>query len=102
MMSMPVIMLIGLFVAGGGTLMSIQIAEAQYIDNNNTGTSLGNPFFLEKGMIIGQRVLSINPLQIEFTVLAKQLMGTLMQQTQVRLLVLNLTEYFIQKDNDSL
>jgi hypothetical protein len=53
-MSMPVITLIGLFVTGGGTIMSIQIAGAQYIDNNNTGTSLGNPFFLEKGRIIGQ------------------------------------------------
>jgi hypothetical protein len=54
-MSVPVIMLIGLFVTDGGTIMSIQIAGAQYIDNNNTGTSLGNPFFLEKGRIIGQR-----------------------------------------------
>jgi hypothetical protein len=68
--SMPVIMLISLFVAGVGTIMSIQIAGAQYIDNNNTLTSLGNPFFLEKGRIIGQRVLSVDPPQIEFTVLA--------------------------------
>jgi hypothetical protein len=42
---MPVVMLIGLFVTGGETIMSIQIAGAQYIDNNNTGTSLGSPFF---------------------------------------------------------
>ena len=44
-MSLPVIILISLFVAGVGTIMSIQIAGAQYIDKNNTGTSLGNPFF---------------------------------------------------------
>lgn len=62
-MAMPVTMLISLIVADGGTIMSIQIAGAQYIDNNNTGTSLGNPFFLEKGRIIEQRVLSVDPLQ---------------------------------------
>ena len=43
-MSLPVIMIIGLLVAGGGTIMSIQIAAAQSIDNNSIGTSLGNPF----------------------------------------------------------
>ena len=69
-MAMPVTMLISLIVRDGGTIMSIQIAGAQYIDNNNTGTSLGNPFFLEKGRIIEQRILSVDPLQIEFTILA--------------------------------
>lgn len=40
------------------------------IDNNNT-TTLGNPFFVEKGRIIGQRVLSVSPQpQLEFTVVA--------------------------------
>ena len=70
MVSLPVIMIMGLFVAGGGTIMSIQMVAAQNIDKNTTGTSMGNPFFVEKGRIIGQRVLSVNPLQVEFTVVA--------------------------------
>jgi hypothetical protein len=58
-------MIIGILAASGGTIMSI---HAQDIDSNSA--SLGNPFFIEKGRIIGQRVLSINPLQVEFTVMA--------------------------------
>ena len=55
--------------AATGTVISLQTAAAQIIDNS-TATSLGNPFFVEKGRIIGQRVLSVNPLQVEFTVAA--------------------------------
>jgi hypothetical protein len=63
--SFTVIMITGLLVFSVGTIMSI---HAQNFENN--GALLGNPFFVEKGRIIGQRVLSINPLQVEFTVMA--------------------------------
>jgi hypothetical protein len=69
-MSLPAIMIIGLLVAGGGTIISMQIAVAQNVDNNSTGSSLGNPFFVEKGRITGQRVLSVSPVQLEFTFMA--------------------------------
>src|ERR687891_1118880 len=37
--------------------------------NNNSAISLGNPFFVEKGKVIGQRVLSVTPQpQLEFTI----------------------------------
>ena len=37
--------------------------------NNNSTISLGNPFFVEKGKVIGQRVLSVTPQpQLEFTI----------------------------------
>ena len=57
------------------TLPSMQTATAQNlspgIDSSNTTTSLGNPFFVEKGRIIGQRVLSVSPQpQLEFTFVA--------------------------------
>ncbi|HEU4446380.1 MAG TPA: hypothetical protein VFR94_17035 [Nitrososphaeraceae archaeon] len=65
-----VTMIIGILAASGGSIMSIQMAAAQNTDNYSTTTSLGNPFFVEKGRIIGQRVLSVNPLQVEFTVVA--------------------------------
>ena len=64
-MSFIVTMIMGLLVVSGGTIITI---HAQNIDNNSA--SLGNPFFVEKGRIIGQRVLSINPLEVEFTVMA--------------------------------
>jgi hypothetical protein len=48
-MSLPAIMTIGLLVAGGGTIISMQIAVAQNIDNNSTGSSLGNPFLKKAG-----------------------------------------------------
>jgi hypothetical protein len=70
MMALPVIVIVGLLVAGGGIIMSTHMAAARSTDNNSTAISLGNPFFLEKGRIIGQRVLSVNPLQVEFTVAA--------------------------------
>jgi hypothetical protein len=69
-MFLLVIIIIGSLVSGGGAIMSIQMAAAQNINNSSTGTSLGNPFFVEKGRIIGQRVLSANPLQVEYTVAA--------------------------------
>lgn len=52
-------------------LPTTQEAIAQSnIDNDNT-TTLGNPFFVEKGRIIGQRVISVSPqTQLEFTVVA--------------------------------
>jgi hypothetical protein len=47
------------------------------IDNTtSTNISLGNPFFVEKGKITGQRVLTLEPqLQIEYTLLADGLMN---------------------------
>jgi hypothetical protein len=51
----------------------MQTASAQNLTSteNSTITSLGGPFFIEKGRIIGQRVLSVGPQpQIEFTVVA--------------------------------
>jgi hypothetical protein len=50
----------------------MQTASAQNLTSteNSTITSLGGPFFIEKGRIIGQRV-SVGPQpQIEFTVVA--------------------------------
>jgi hypothetical protein len=55
--------------AAGETTISLQTATAQTTENG-TNTSLGNPFFVEKGKIIGQRVLDVSPLQLEFTVAA--------------------------------
>ena len=66
--SLPVVM-IAVILAAGGSAILLQTAAAQTIDNS-TITSLGNPFFVEKGRVIGQRVLSVNPLQVEFTVAA--------------------------------
>jgi hypothetical protein len=66
--SLATITILGIL--AGGAIMSIHIAAAQSIDSSSTGASLGNPFFIEKGRIIGQRVLSVNPLQVEFTVAA--------------------------------
>ena len=66
--SLTVIMTAGIL-ATGGTAISLHMAAAQIIDNN-TATSLGNPFFVEKGRIIGQRVLSVSPVQLEFTFVA--------------------------------
>lgn len=55
-------------VAAGPTLQEA-IAQTT-IDNNSTNT-LGNPFFVEKGKIIGQRVINVSPQpQLEFTVAA--------------------------------
>ena len=52
-----------------GPILQEAIAQTT-IDNNGT-TSLGNPFFVEKGKIIGQRVINVNPEpEIEFTVAA--------------------------------
>ena len=65
--SIAVIITAGIL-AATGTVISLQTAAAQI--DNSTATSLGNPFFVEKGRIIGQRVLSVNPLQVEFTVAA--------------------------------
>jgi hypothetical protein len=65
-----VIMILVIPADGGESIVSTQMASAQSNDNNNTATSIGNPFFVEKGRIIGQRVLSVNPLQVEFTVAA--------------------------------
>jgi hypothetical protein len=66
--SLTVIMTSGIL-ATGGTAISLHMAAAQIIDNN-TATSLGNPFFVEKGRILGQRVLSVSPVQLEFTFVA--------------------------------
>jgi hypothetical protein len=45
------------------------------IHNNDSTISLGDPFFVEKGKVIGQRVLSVMPQpQLEFTFVAN---GTL-------------------------
>ena len=45
------------------------------IHNNDSTISLGDPFFVEKGKVIGQRVLSVTPQpQLEFTFVAN---GTL-------------------------
>jgi hypothetical protein len=66
--SLAVVMTAGIL-AAGGTTISLQTAAAQIIDNS-TATSLGNPFFVEKGRIIGQRVLNVSPVQLEFTFVA--------------------------------
>jgi hypothetical protein len=66
----------GLLASGVGTIISMQVAAAQSTDDKNNATSLGNPFFMEKGRIIGQRVLNTSPLQLEFTL---QLMQQLMK-----------------------
>ena len=62
-------MIAGVGVAAAGPILQEAIAQTT-IDNNST-TSLGNPFFVEKGKIIGQRVINVNPEpEIEFTVAA--------------------------------
>lgn len=67
------IAVIAIGVAVGSILSSMQTASAQNLTSieNSTITSLGGPFFIEKGRIIGQRVLIVGPQpQIEFTVVA--------------------------------
>ena len=64
------IMILVILAAGGESIVPTQMAAARSTDINSTTASLGNPFFVEKGRIIGQRVLSVNPLQVEFTVAA--------------------------------
>ena len=67
------IAVIAIGVAIGSILSSLQTASAQNLTSteNSKITSLGGPFFIEKGRIIGQRVLSVGPQpQIEFTVVA--------------------------------
>jgi hypothetical protein len=66
--SLEVIMIAGILAAGGITI-SLPMAATQISDNSNS-TSLGSPFFVEKGRIIGQRVLSVSPVQLEFTFVA--------------------------------
>jgi hypothetical protein len=66
--SLAVIMTGGILTAGG-TAISLQTAAAQIVDNSIV-TSLGKPFFVEEGRVIGQRVLSVNPVQLEFTFVA--------------------------------
>ena len=63
-------------ITAGSIFSNVQTVNAQNlssagIGNSNTTTSLGDPFFVEKGSIIGQRVLSVSPQpQLEFTVVA--------------------------------
>ena len=68
------------------------------IDNNNT-TTLGNPFFVEKGRIIGQRVLSVSPQpQLEFTVVANATINGNISATNIGTTIgylFNLMEYFV-------
>jgi hypothetical protein len=66
--SLAVVMAAGIL-AAGGTAISLPMAAAQVTDDSNA-TSLGSPFFVEKGRIIGQRVLSVSPVQLEFTFVA--------------------------------
>ena len=56
--ALALLMIAGVGVAAGPTL---QEAIAQTTIDNNSTTSLGNPFFVEKGIVIGQRVLSVIP-----------------------------------------
>ena len=42
-------------------LPTTQEAIAQSNIDNDNATTLGNPFFVDKGRIIGQRVLSVSP-----------------------------------------
>jgi hypothetical protein len=67
--TLALLMIAGVGVAAAGPILQEAIAETT-IDNNST-SSLGNPFFVEKGKIIGQRVInvSLQP-EIEFTVVA--------------------------------
>ncbi|MGA7692054.1 MAG: hypothetical protein WCA61_07105 [Nitrososphaeraceae archaeon] len=67
------IAVIAIGVAFGFILPSMQTTSAQNLSSteNSKITSLGSPFFIEKGRIIGHRVLSVGPQpQIEFTVVA--------------------------------
>ena len=70
------------------------------IDNDNA-TTLGNPFFIEKGRIIGQRVLSVSPQpQIEFTVVANATINGNISATNTGTTVspFKITEYFVPQD----
>ena len=65
--ALALLMIAGVGVAAGPTL---QEAIAQTTIDDNSTTS-GNPFFVEKGKIIGQRVINVSPQpEIEFTVAA--------------------------------
>ena len=63
-----------LIIAGvciAAALPTLQKAIAQTTIENKSATSLGNPFFVEKGKIIGQRVINVSPQpEIEFSVTA--------------------------------
>ena len=66
--ALALLMMAGVGVSAGPTL---QEAIAQTTIDTNSTTSLGNPFFVEKGKIIGQRVINVSPQpEIEFTVAA--------------------------------
>ena len=59
-------------------------------DNNST-ISLGNPFFVEKGKIIGQRVLSVTPQpQLGFTFEANGTINNITDFTNIGTTVSNL------------
>jgi hypothetical protein len=59
-------------------------------DNNST-ISLGNPFFVEKGKIIGQRVLNVTPQpQLEFTFKANGTINNITDFTNIGTTVSNL------------
>jgi hypothetical protein len=67
------IAILAIGVTGGGTISMMQTTTAQDLlgVNSSNTTSLGNPFLVEKGKIIGQRVLSVSPQpQLEFTFVA--------------------------------
>jgi hypothetical protein len=66
--ALALLMIAGVGEAAGPTL---QEAIAQTTIDDNSTTSLGNPFFVEKGKIIGQRVINVSPQpEIEYTVSA--------------------------------
>jgi hypothetical protein len=59
---------------GGICVTALPITEevlAQEAIANSATTTLGSPFFVEKGKVIGQRILSVTPQpQLEFTIRA--------------------------------
>ena len=55
------------------------ITSEDFLDEN---TALGKPFFVEKGKIIGQRVISVSPQpQLEFTFVANATINGIINAT---------------------
>jgi hypothetical protein len=83
--ALALLMIGGVGVAAGPTL---QEAIAQTTIDNNSTTSLGNPFFVEKGKVIGQRVLSVIPQpELEFTFVANATINGVINATNTGTIV---------------
>jgi hypothetical protein len=83
--ALALLMIGGVGVAAGPTL---QEAIARTTIDNNSTTSLGNPFFVEKGKVIGQRVLSVIPQpELEFTFVANATINGVINATNTGTIV---------------